>query len=205
MEFVFVVKRADLFDLHYPQGFLEEASHGDEIATYLDRARQRGFFVERRHAEQDSTLKQLIPYTVVAKAERVLLLRRSKKGGDARLHDKLSIGVGGHINPPDAEHGDVLVAAARREIDEELQVDGQLKSRPIGLINDDSNPVGSVHVGAIYLGRLAAGDASVRETETLSARWVDLDELEAIAADGASSLETWSRLIAPRLRGLLAE
>ena len=78
MEFVYVVKRQDLFDLHFPQGFLAASAHGEEIARYLERMRKKGFFVERRHAEEDSSLKQVIPYAVMARGSEVLLLRRSK-------------------------------------------------------------------------------------------------------------------------------
>ncbi|MFG0318937.1 MAG: hypothetical protein ACF8XB_16820, partial [Planctomycetota bacterium JB042] len=117
MEFVWVVKRAELFDLHVPHGFLARAAHADEIDRYVARAHGRGFFVERRFAEEDRAFQQVIPYVVVRRGEEVLLLKRSRRGGDARLHDKLSIGVGGHVNPPDAEHDDLLEACARREIE----------------------------------------------------------------------------------------
>lgn len=198
MEFVHVVKRTELFDLHFPHGFLSCARHGEEIARYLERARARGFFCERRHAEEDSTFKQIIPYTLVARGDEVLLLRRSKKGGDARLHDKLSIGVGGHVNPPDvADGGDPIAACARREIEEELHVEGAFEARVVGVINDDSNPVGSVHFGVVHLARVEVdAQVTVRETELLSAEFVSRATLRALAADADANLETWSRLIA---------
>lgn len=197
MEFVYVVKRSDLFDLHFPHGFLSHERHRDEVDVYLDRVK-RGFFVERRHAEQDSSLKQIIPYTIVLHEESVLLLRRSKKGGDARLHDKLSIGVGGHVNPPDAEHGldDLLALCTNRELDEELVIEGTPRLGTIGVINDDSNPVGSVHFGVVGTARVDTTNVAVRETELLTAQFVSRDELRRLAEDPSVNLETWSRLIA---------
>lgn len=201
MEFVYVVKRRELFDLHQPQGFLDVAAHRDEIDRYLGRARERGFFVERRFAELDSSWKQVIPYVVIARGDEVLLLKRTKKGGDARLHDKFSVGVGGHINPPDAEGGDPIAAATRREIDEEIVLDvpvGSLAIETLGFINDDSNPVGSVHVGLACVAEVA-GEVRVRETEMLVARFVSLPELSRLAADPAVELESWSRFLVPAL------
>lgn len=207
MEFVWVVKRAELFDLHTPHGFLSLAHAREEVERYVARARERGFFVERRHAEQDSSLKQIIPYNVLVRGTDVLLLQRSKKGGDARLFDKLSIGAGGHVNPEDCSAGaagavDPIAACARRELDEELVIERVASFDPIGVINDDTNAVGSVHFGVVHVARVT-GDVRVRETELLSARFVGQDELERLAADPGVNLETWSRLIVPSLRAHL--
>src|SRR5690606_4699104 len=188
------------FDLHVPHGFLSRRSHAGEIDRYVRRAHERGFFVERRFAEEDRSFQQLIPYVVVRRGADVLLLKRSKRGGDARLHDKRSIGVGGHVNPPDAEHDDLLDACARREIEEELNVEGDWSLRPIGVINDDSNPVGAVHFGIVYEARLAPeGDVRVRETELLDAGWTTVGRLAELAADPTANVETWSALIVPHL------
>lgn len=205
MEFVYVVKRYDLFDLHFPHGFVSERSAPGEFRQCLERAANRGFFMERRHAEIDSNFKQMIPYTLIVSGWEVLLLRRSKAGGDARLHDKLSIGVGGHINPCDAIPGevDLLTACALREIEEEIELTEEVRPRPVGIINDDSNPVGSVHFGVVHLARVESNDVRVRETELLEASFVTLDELKEFAADPTVNLETWSRLIAERIDELL--
>src|SRR5678816_1152626 len=81
MEFVYVVKRYDLFDRSFPHGFVTEP---DAVAEWTLRIRERGFFLERRQAEQDSSFKQIIPYTLVLHGEQVLLLRRLAQGGEAR-------------------------------------------------------------------------------------------------------------------------
>ncbi|MFH0946578.1 MAG: NUDIX domain-containing protein [Planctomycetota bacterium] len=203
MEFVYVVKRSDLFDLHFPHGFVPESSQPGMVAEYVGRAEERGFFMERRYAENDSSFKQLIPYTLIVRDREVLLLKRSKKGGDTRLHDKLSIGVGGHINPVDAEFDDLLAACARREIYEEIELPEEVDPTPMGIINDDSNPVGSVHFGIVHLARVYTGKVSVRETEHLEASFATTDALKKHAADPSVDLETWSRLIAERIDDLL--
>lgn len=60
-----------------------------------------GLYLRRPTAEEDPSHKQLIPYVVVRDGERVFLMERTDAGGDARLHRKASIGVGGHLNPVD--------------------------------------------------------------------------------------------------------
>jgi predicted NUDIX family phosphoesterase len=149
MEFVYVVPRTALFPDFYPHGLIRfqdapaaENSCVSRLAFEASIARE-GFFVERSVAERTPAWKQVIPYTLVQCGERILLARRTKQGGEARLHDKHSIGIGGHINPVDLEPDAVrnpLPAGARREIDEELDVRGTYELRAVGLINDDSTP-----------------------------------------------------------------
>ena len=156
-----------------------------------------GRFLERPVAESDSAFKQLIPYVVVRSGTLVFLMERSDGGADTRLHRKASIGVGGHLNPIDGE-ADPLSAGLRREWAEELATDWEPQFRLIGVLNDDSNAVGSVHLGVVFEVDAAGRQLSVREHEKLSGRWIDADGLRG----AAGRLETWSRLVAEHL-GLL--
>lgn len=203
MEFVYVVKRSELFERRFPHG-LEVL---DEVATaeVTGRIRARGFFVERRHAEADATMKQIIPYCVVVRGGDVFLTRRTQKGGDARLFGKRSIGVGGHINPVDGDVGGgagVLELGLRREIDEELAIDGAWTVRAVGLLNDDSTDVGSVHLGLVHVVR-AEGGVRVRETETLVGGFTPAADLVRLCRDERATFETWSALLIDRLDEVL--
>ncbi len=195
MEFVYVVRRYDLFDLSFPHGFRRPWEV--PLATWLERIRARGFFVERRHAEKDSALKQIIPYCVLLRDGEVFLLRRRPKGGESRLFHKLSIGVGGHINPVD-DVDDILASGLRREIDEEIEVAVGYEAEPLGVINDESEEVGSVHFGLVY-GVRPCGEVRIRETEQLTGEWTGraavLDRLRA----ERGAFESWSALILDRL------
>jgi predicted NUDIX family phosphoesterase len=211
MEFVFVVPRSELFPACSPHG-LQVFGDGDE-AVFRDRVAEHGFFVERAYAERTSALKQVIPYNVVVRDGEVLCLRRSKQGGEARLHDKLSIGVGGHINPidlpapgdaPGSERRDPIPAATRREVaEEELEIEGEWSARAIGILNDDSNPVGAVHVGLVQVLEVH-GAVAVSETEQLSGQFASVRELTTMLAGGAN-FETWSSLLIPHLGHILRE
>jgi predicted NUDIX family phosphoesterase len=199
VEFVYVVKRTELFPLRCPHGL--EVLDESGMAEVVGRIRSRGFFVERRHAEQDATLKQVIPYCVVARGGEVFLTRRTSKGGDARLFGKRSIGIGGHVNPVDGD--DVLGLALRREIEEEIEIDGASAVRAVGLLNDDSTDVGSVHVGLVHVVRVE-GDVRIRETENLVGGFTPTEELVRLCRDERATFETWSALLVDRIGEVLA-
>ncbi len=153
-----------------------------------------GTFLDRPAAEVDATDKQLIPYVVVRDGERIFLTERTAAGGDARLHGKASIGVGGHLNPVD-EGEDPLADGLRREWREELDTSWEPDFRLLGLINDDSNPVGSVHLGVVFTVEADGRAVAVRERDKLIGRWATIDEVRSVW----DRLETWSRLVIAHL------
>lgn len=200
MEFVYVVKRQDLFDLSYPHGFVAATPTDPRVATWTGRIRERGFFVERRWAERDSSLKQVIPYTLLTCGDLVYLLRRTAAGGESRLHGKLSVGVGGHINPVDLAPGaDVLDAGCRRELEEEVEIRTPYELQAVGAINDDATDVGSVHFGLVNVARCETPDVAIRETDVLEGRFIPRAELRELARTQRERFETWSALILDRL------
>lgn len=151
-------------------------------------------------------------------APRVLLMRRLSKGGESRLHDKLSIGVGGHVNPVDHTEGgactgeatsdsgarrDPLREGTRRELDEELELDGAYTVRPVGILNDYSNAVNAVHVGLVQVVHVS-GDVRIRETDVLEGELVRPSDLSNRLAEGAD-FETWSRILVERLDEVLVD
>lgn len=152
--------------------------------------RAAGRFLPRSHAERDESWKQVIPYPVLRDRDQWFLMRRTTSGGDARLHDRYSIGVGGHVNPDDGGLDGDLERALQREWLEELAVEFVPAFRYVGLLNDDSTAVGRVHVGAVFEADAAGRPVTIRETEKLSGRFVDAAGVEAVA----DQLETWSRL-----------
>jgi predicted NUDIX family phosphoesterase len=195
VEFVLVVPRARLFDDRYPHGF-EPFGPGDRERV-LARVRDHGFFVERRHAERDPSLKQVIPYAIFERDGRILLLRRLARGGEARLHGKLSVGVGGHVNPVDGAE-DALEAGLRREVEEEVAVEGGWDASPVGILNDDATAVGAVHFGLVYRVR-PGGAVRVREEDALEGSFVPREEVLRLLREERPRFETWSALLLDHL------
>jgi predicted NUDIX family phosphoesterase len=138
-------------------------------------------------AEDDPSWKQVIPYLLLRDGSRIFLMRRTRAGGDVRLHDRYSIGIGGHVNPDD---GDVQ-GGMRREWAEEIEADFEPEFRPIGVLNDDSNAVGAVHLGLVYEADAGGRTVAIREREKLDGQFASLVEVSAVA----DRLETWSALL----------
>lgn len=214
MEFVYVVPRKALFPDFYPLGlvpFADVETPSPEripVGAFESTVVREGFFVEREWAERQPEFKQVIPYSVVECDGKVLLLRRLSGGGEARLRGKLSIGIGGHINPEDLPQESQgrgkrspIDAGTRREVEEELAIDGRWEVRRFGILNDDSNPVGAVHVGVVQC-ITVHGSVEIRERDQLEGRLVDPDELRARLEEGAE-FETWSSLLVPHLDEIL--
>ncbi len=155
-----------------------------------DVVREHGTFRARSAVETDPSWKQVIPYPILRDGPRWFLMRRTRAGGDARLHDRYSIGVGGHVNPADGARDGDLSTALRREWTEELEVAFVPAFRFVGLLNDDTTDVGAVHLGLVYEGDAAGRPVAIRETEKLSGGFVDTAAVGAVA----DLLETWSRL-----------
>jgi predicted NUDIX family phosphoesterase len=162
-------------------GLREEGMAGFQELVALE-----GRFRARAEMERDRRFKQVIPYLVLRDGARYFLMRRTRAGGDERLHDRSSIGVGGHLNPGDGDLGGGL----RREWAEEVEADFVPEFRLVGLLNDDTTDVGSVHVGAVFVADAAGRRVAIRETEKLSGAFADPEAVAAVAGD----LETWSRL-----------
>ena len=155
-----------------------------------DLIRRRGEYRPRSAMEAEPAWKQVIPYPILRDGPRWFLMRRTRAGGDERLHDRYSIGVGGHVNPVDGGLDGDLTQALEREWTEELDVDFVPVFRFLGLLNDDTTPVGEVHLGLVYEGDAAGRPVAIRETEKLSGGFVETAEVAAVA----DRLETWSRL-----------
>jgi predicted NUDIX family phosphoesterase len=145
-----------------------------------------GRFEPRAAMEADPSFKQIIPYLVLRDGERYFLMRRTRAGGDARLHDAWSIGVGGHVNPGDGD----LAGGLQREWTEELVADFVPEFRLVGLLNDDTTDVGRVHLGAVYLAEADGRPVAIRETDKLSGAFATTAQVREVA----DRLETWSRL-----------
>jgi predicted NUDIX family phosphoesterase len=158
-----------------------------DLAEALAVVARDGRFARRGDAEADPALKQVIPYLVLRDGDRYFLMRRTRAGTDARLHDRYSIGVGGHLNPGDVD----LAGGLRREWSEEVDAGFDPEFRLIGLLNDDTTDVGSVHLGAVFIADAAGRHVAIRETEKLSGAFVQSPEVVAVL----DRLETWSALV----------
>jgi predicted NUDIX family phosphoesterase len=189
-ERVMVVPARLLDELGRFQGFSAETER--YLSVLLDQ--QHISFRRRSQMEEDPSFKQIIPYCILRSGGTVFRYTRGKKMGERRLHALESIGVGGHISLTDdrpliggAEQ--TYQEAMHRELDEEVIIACPYKEQCVGLINDDSTPVGQVHLGVVHLFDLEQPEVRRREAALTQAGFVSLDELRA----GRDRLETWSQ------------
>jgi predicted NUDIX family phosphoesterase len=190
-ELVLVVPRASLMG---DPGWLGVTSEG--LDTFEATVARDGEFRLRGEMEVDRSWKQVIPYLVLRDGERYFLMRRTKAGGDARLHDRYSIGVGGHLNPGDGD----LAGGLRREWHEEVDADFEPEFQLIGLLNDDTTDVGSVHVGAVYVADARGRRVAIREVDKLAGEFAEPAEAAAVV----DRMESWSALVFEHLEGSAA-
>ncbi len=190
-EEVLVVPRALLEEIGMFEG-ISTANLENAVARLLDP--ENHFFMDRALAEEDPSHKQLIPYCIFRCGDRVLHYTRGKAGGESRLHAKISVGVGGHVNPIDTGGGrtgpSAYHAAVTREIEEELDLPEEHEHRIIALLNDESNPVGQVHLGIVHLIELKSDAVASREDALTDLGFSALGELNGTQFE---RLETWSQ------------
>ena len=190
-EHVLVVPTAVFHRLGHFQGFCGETER--YLKGLLDPAYTS--YRPRPAMEQDPSFKQLIPYVIFRyrdPAGKTLLFQytRGKGQGEARLHAKRSIGIGGHISADDAAQTSAYDEGMRRELEEEVVIDTPYTSQLAGLINDDESEVGRVHLGVVHLFDVEKPAVRPRESEIIEAGFRPVSELLADLA----KFETWSQI-----------
>ena len=157
-------------------------------------------FMRRGDMEKDPSYKQLIPYILLlwtdpqTGAPWLFTYTRGTGMGEARLHAKMSVGVGGHINNTDMVAGgcDPYWEGLLRELHEEVRLDPAiiLSERCAGLINDDDTEVGTVHLGVVHIFELARPEVVSNEPDLLQSGFRPVEELKKTP----DAFESWSRI-----------
>ena len=160
-------------------------------------------FMPRAKAETDPQFKQVIPYVLITDGKSILHYVRGKKAGEQRLVAKGSVGIGGHINDEDhtlfAFGLQAFQDAVKREVCEELSIQGEFNARPVGLINDDSTEVGQVHFGVIHIFRCQPEQVKKNEQVITQMEFVRIEELKA----KREQMETWSQICLDNIEAIL--
>jgi predicted NUDIX family phosphoesterase len=188
-ECVLVIPSAELDRLGRFQGFSPEADRylsGLLVPELIQ-------FLPRSMVEDDPGFKQIIPYVVFRWRDTAFCYTRGKTQGEARLHRLRSLGVGGHVSEEDADGRkslDAYESAMRREIDEEVEIKSPGHVCRVGLINDDSTPVGQVHLGVVHLFDLEHPRVVPREVGLAEAEFLPLSTIWDIRGE----FETWSQI-----------
>ncbi len=156
---------------------------------------QNGLFLRRSELEEDPSFKQIIPYAIISDKDSFYLFRRTSGQTEKRLHNKFSLGVGGHMNPDHSMEPkeQFIIDELKRELDEEVKLlNGCLIEdiEFIGFINDDTIPVGSVHIGLLYNIHVSNKEVYINETDKMTADWIEKSNL----AEFYGVMETWTKI-----------
>lgn len=186
VEHVLVVPTLLFHEIGYFQGFCSEVDR--YLKLLLDPAHTS--YRPRPEMEQDPSYKQLIPYCIFQFEDQVFHYRRGKGQGEARLHSKRSMGIGGHISAEDDRAANAYEEGMRREIAEEVFLEAGVRSECIGLINDDQTEVGKVHLGVVHRFHLDSAKVRPREESIMETGFAAPSEL----AGSLSEFESWSQI-----------
>lgn len=183
-ERILVVKR----EYFFPEGSWNGLKVVD-FDQYLTMIQNKKEFVARGPVETNYSYKQIIPYLVFEHEGSYFLMQRKATASESRLASKYSLGIGGHLREEDIAGTD-LFAWAKREFEEEINYSGKLEIEPLGLLNDDSNDVGKVHIGFVFLLKGSSPVISVK-SELARGELLSLDTCKARYA----AMETWSQFV----------
>lgn len=183
-ELVLVVKREKMFPHGAWQGL--QAIDGEEYLSIIATEKE---FLPRQEMEVNPAFKQVIPYLIFKFGEKYFLMQRQSKSTDQRLKNKYSLGIGGHIRGEDMESNDII-DWARREFEEEVSYTGNYTVTTLGMLNDDSDAVGQVHVGYVFLLEGDSSDICVK-SELKSGYLLSIEECEAYY----DSMENWTKIV----------
>lgn len=171
---------------------------------------QKDLIIGQREAlEVNPAYRQIIPYICLAKTgeggETLFYpYVRTKVSGEERLKGNVSIGFGGHIDLADVLHEGSVInlletigAAAARELEEEVDLSGGDEESCVdlfdnGLLIDDSNEVGKVHIGVVLT-------AMIPKVINPTSKEEALELLEPMTArqllDSGLPLENWTKIV----------
>jgi len=194
-DYVMVFPTTLLNDIGYFQGL------SLDIGKYLNKIVAVGNCktMKRDKAELDDNYKQLVNYVLVLKQDMLFSYQRGKKLGEPRLFEKYSIGIGGHISSDDPSLflskktfriWDLIIESVKREIKEEIGLEDGYDLNIEALLNDDTNAVGKVHFGIIFLAKIIDNQKIEKEQSINDAKFRTIQEIK----NNSEKYENWSKI-----------
>jgi predicted NUDIX family phosphoesterase len=156
----------------------------------------------RSNLENDPRFRQVLPNFVLTHKGKVWAYRRTPKGGEPDLHNKVAVSVGGHWDLDDLVTVDStidLVASlkkgAERELAEEINMFSQITDTRVydKVIVADDTPVDRKHVAVVTFLELDGEQVESAEDELDALGFLEPSEL--LSNPDTYNLETWARMI----------
>lgn len=154
---------------------------------------------QRAMLEQDDDFRQVLAISLFTCQGKVWAYRRTPKGGESRLHNKVSVCVGGHWDAEDIVFRDGVIdldasldQAIARELREEVRISATIISsrrQPKFICCDDSE-VDRVHMAMVWVHELDGEGIESAEAQLETLGFFSPQEL----LTGDYNLENWARL-----------
>jgi len=162
-------------------------------------------FRRRGSVENNPAYQQIIPYIVVRNDNgKILTYKRGKKGGETRLHDYYSIGIGGHVNIKDfyKSYDRTIENAVYREVKEELELDVDKDFEfliYLGWFACNNTKVDEVHLGLLCTLQITNQGLNkiLEEKEVIEdIEFLPIEEIKKL------NLESWSKIALEVIEGV---
>lgn len=184
-EKILVVEREKLLGARVMHGLFPACSF-DDYLTIIDEHKK---FLWRSAMEQDPCYKQIIPYMIFTYQDKIFLMRRKSDATAKELRNKYTFGIGGHLREEDLA-GSTIAEWGKREFEEEVNYEGELLIKPLGLLNDENSFIGHVHAGFAFLFEGSTDNISIK-SELKEGFLLTLDECLPYYND----MELWSQFV----------
>ena len=199
---IMVVKTEILLRSDYFEGFVP----ANKI-DYQSKILENFEWMERKSAENNPLYKQPIAYMMIVNPhlKQVFVYQRSSKDEkypEKRLQGNYSWGLGGHIEKSDIRGENPIIASRLRELEEEVCIKGRVVINLLGFINNDTNEVGKVHFGILYIVETDATVVKPNALEVESGALMPLEEIDRILSN-KFPVDEWSIIAAEPLKAFL--
>lgn len=184
-----MVIRSEIFNKHFNESKDHIiATNEDKLLRFIE---DNHLYIKRNKAELDFSYKQIVSYCVLTSEEYLFLTYRKNSQTENRLHNKYSVGIGGHINSNDNKNSNSVYTGVLRELNEEIEISDSFALRFLGIINNNSSDVNSVHIGICYEICIKDRNCKVREVEKMDGIWIKCTEIKGYY----NELEDWSKIL----------
>lgn len=160
-------------------------------SAFLQEIENKHEFLDRDLAEGNSDYKQIVSYCLIVCKDYFFITQRTSRQSEKRLHNKFSLGIGGHISSSDLLCDNVVIGGMLRELFEEVNIDCPYRYDFLGVINDNSTEVNTVHAGVCYVISLEDKKCYVNETEKMHGFWINKNDI----GQYVDKLEGWSKIL----------
>lgn len=159
--------------------------------------------------EKNPAFKQIIPYIIVVNTRNhtVFGYKRFKKYAglhETRLHNKFSLGLGGHIDEVKTSEN-LIVESMMREFTEEVKMNTYPTPKIIGFINSELSEVDRMHFAIVAIAETTENIDKRENEEVAEEKFYTIHEVDQIMQNENIQMDTWTRIVWPFVKSYLTD